>query len=72
MEEIFGDSDIALPEPMLTTPTTDPHLAPGWAAEPEWDGYHAQLARYGDGRVLLRSRRGTDMGDGGLTRRRRV
>ncbi|OQD57934.1 ATP-dependent DNA ligase [Streptomyces phaeoluteigriseus] len=46
---------------MLTTPTTDPHLTPGWAAEPKWDGYRAQLARYRDGRILLRSRRGTDM-----------
>ncbi|MFF3467760.1 hypothetical protein [Streptomyces sp. NPDC002619] len=27
----------------------------------KWDGYRAQLAAYGDGRVLLRSRRGTDM-----------
>jgi ATP-dependent DNA ligase len=27
----------------------------------EKDGYRAQLARYADGRVLLRSRQGTDM-----------
>jgi ATP-dependent DNA ligase len=27
----------------------------------ENDGYRAQLARYADGRVLLRSRQGTDM-----------
>ncbi|WP_211362841.1 hypothetical protein [Streptomyces phaeoluteigriseus] len=32
----------------------------GWAAEPKWDGYRAQPARYADGRVLLRSRRDTD------------
>ncbi|WP_405633238.1 hypothetical protein OG933_05120 [Streptomyces sp. NBC_00016] len=31
------------------------------SAEPKWDGYRAQLARYRDGHVLLRSRRGTDM-----------
>ncbi|WP_327188086.1 hypothetical protein [Streptomyces sp. NBC_01334] len=46
-----------LPQPMLTAPTSDPALPPGWAAEPKWDGYRAQLARYADGRVLLRSRR---------------
>ncbi|WP_405965724.1 ATP-dependent DNA ligase [Streptomyces sp. NBC_00723] len=50
-----------LPQPILTAPTADPTLPPGWAAEPKWDGYRAQLARYADGRVLLRSRRGTDM-----------
>ncbi|MFW3470073.1 hypothetical protein ACN24M_01005 [Streptomyces microflavus] len=36
-------------------------LPPGWAAEPKWDGYRALLARYADGRVVIRSRRGTDM-----------
>ncbi|MFJ3229229.1 ATP-dependent DNA ligase [Streptomyces sp. NPDC086783] len=50
-----------LPEPMLTTPVPGSDLPPGHAAEPKWDGYRAQLARYADGRVLLRSRRGTDM-----------
>ncbi|MFL9658678.1 ATP-dependent DNA ligase [Streptomyces sp. PB17] len=50
-----------LPEPMLTTPVVSPVLPPGAAAEPKWDGYRAQLARWADGRVLLRSRRGTDM-----------
>ncbi|MFH0176620.1 hypothetical protein [Streptomyces cacaoi] len=50
-----------LPQPILTTPTTDPALPPSWAAEPKWDGYRAQLARYADGRVLLRSRRGVAM-----------
>lgn len=50
-----------LPEPMLTTPVTDPGLPPGSAAEPKWDGYRAQLARWSGGRVLLRSRQGTDM-----------
>lgn len=50
-----------LPEPMLTTPVASPALPPGAAAEPKWDGYRAQLARYADGRVLLRSRQGTDM-----------
>jgi ATP-dependent DNA ligase len=28
---------------------------------PENDGYRALLARYADGRVVIRSRRGTDM-----------
>ncbi|MFE1590812.1 hypothetical protein ACFW6Q_34600 [Streptomyces sp. NPDC058737] len=50
-----------LPEPMLTTPVASPNLPPGAAAEPKWDGYRTQLARWADGRVLLRSRRGTDM-----------
>lgn len=50
-----------LPEPMLATPVPDPALRPGWASEPKWDGYRAQLAVYAGGRVLLRSRRGTDM-----------
>ncbi|MFH9821154.1 hypothetical protein [Streptomyces sp. NPDC017230] len=50
-----------LPDPMLTTPVASPVLPPGAAAEPKWDGYRAQLARYADGRVLLRSRQGTDM-----------
>ncbi|MEU0228184.1 ATP-dependent DNA ligase [Streptomyces sp. NPDC006284] len=50
-----------LPEPMLTAPVPGPDLPPGAAAEPKWDGYRAQLARWADGRVLLRSRQGTDM-----------
>ncbi|MFJ4276122.1 hypothetical protein ACIP29_36900 [Streptomyces coelicoflavus] len=50
-----------LPEPMLTAPVAGPDLPPGWAAEPKWDGYRAQLARCTDGRVLLYSRQGTDM-----------
>ncbi|MFF9607640.1 ATP-dependent DNA ligase [Streptomyces sp. NPDC014684] len=51
----------SLPEPMLTVAVESPALPVGWAAEPKWDGYRAQLAVYEDGRVLLRSRRGTDM-----------
>ncbi|MYQ96890.1 ATP-dependent DNA ligase [Streptomyces sp. SID4946] len=50
-----------LPEPMLTVAVDNPVLHAGWAAEPQWDGYRAQLAVYAGGRVLLRSRRGTDM-----------
>ncbi|MEW2268063.1 ATP-dependent DNA ligase [Streptomyces sp. NPDC047853] len=50
-----------LPEPMLTAPVPEADLPPGAAAEPKWDGYRAQLARWADGRVLLRSRQGTDM-----------
>ncbi|WP_329222309.1 hypothetical protein OG352_34380 [Streptomyces sp. NBC_01485] len=45
------------------SPSSDsvyPDLRPGCAAEPKWDGYRAQLAVYAGGRVLLRSRRGTD------------
>ncbi|MFF9705418.1 ATP-dependent DNA ligase [Streptomyces griseofuscus] len=50
-----------LPEPMLTVTVDSPVLHAGRAAEPKWDGYRAQLAVYAGGRVLLRSRRGTDM-----------
>ncbi|MGI5397650.1 hypothetical protein [Streptomyces sp. CA-251251] len=50
-----------LPAPMLTAPVPGPDLPLGSAAEPKWDGYRAQLARWADGRVLLRSRQGTDM-----------
>ncbi|MFC7987667.1 hypothetical protein [Streptomyces sp. NPDC057336] len=49
-----------LPEPMLAEPVAEPGLPPGWAAEPKWDGYRAQLARYPGDRILLRSRKGTD------------
>ncbi|MFF2205103.1 hypothetical protein [Streptomyces sp. NPDC058145] len=50
-----------LPEPMLTVAVDSPAVPAGWAAEPKWDGYRAQLAAYAGGRVLLRSRQGTDM-----------
>ncbi|MEU7428763.1 hypothetical protein [Streptomyces sp. NPDC040750] len=50
-----------LPKPMLTTAVNSPDLTPGWAAEPKWDGYRAQLAVHSDRRVLLRSRQDTDM-----------
>ncbi|RLV64210.1 ATP-dependint DNA ligase [Streptomyces sp. CBMAI 2042] len=50
-----------LPKPMLAEPVNNPVLPPGWAAEPKWDGYRALLARYADRRVIIRSRRGTDM-----------
>ncbi|MFF9206774.1 ATP-dependent DNA ligase [Streptomyces sp. NPDC014986] len=51
----------SLPQPMLTAAIDSPALPAGWAAEPKWDGYRAQLAVYAGGRVLLRSRQGTDM-----------
>ncbi|MFI1293328.1 hypothetical protein ACH4VM_33620 [Streptomyces sp. NPDC020792] len=51
----------SLPEPILTVAVDSPDLPAGWAAEPKWDGFRAQLAAYADGRVLLRSRQGTDM-----------
>ncbi|CAL9669624.1 ATP-dependent DNA ligase [Streptomyces sp. enrichment culture] len=51
----------SLPEPMLTAPVDSPALLAEWAAEPKWDGYRAQLAVHTGGRVLLRSRQGTDM-----------
>ncbi|MCX5097851.1 hypothetical protein OOK36_56495 [Streptomyces sp. NBC_00365] len=51
----------SLPEPMPTVAVDSPALPTGWAAEPKWDGYRAQLAMHAGGRVLLRSWRGTDM-----------
>ncbi|WP_436961497.1 ATP-dependent DNA ligase [Streptomyces sp. SudanB182_2057] len=51
----------SLPEPMLTVAVDGPALSAGWAAEPKWDGFRAQLAVHTGGRVLLRSRQGTDM-----------
>ncbi|MFF4590951.1 hypothetical protein [Streptomyces sp. NPDC001388] len=50
----------ALPEPMLTTPVSVPDLRPDCAAEPKWDGFRA-LIFVDAGRVVLRSRRGTEM-----------
>ncbi|MER7694125.1 ATP-dependent DNA ligase [Streptomyces sp. NPDC097610] len=49
-----------LPEPMLATPVPAPALLPGWAGEPKWDGFRA-LVSVDAGRVVLRSRRGTEM-----------
>ncbi|WP_079142280.1 ATP-dependent DNA ligase [Streptomyces sp. LUP30] len=49
-----------LPEPMLATPVPTPALLPGWAGEPKWDGFRA-LVSVDAGRVVLRSRRGTEM-----------
>ncbi|MFF8931543.1 ATP-dependent DNA ligase [Streptomyces longwoodensis] len=51
----------SLPQPVLTVTVDSPALPAGWAAEPKWDGFRAQLAVRPDGRVLLRSRQGTDM-----------
>ncbi|MET9765057.1 hypothetical protein ABZ016_39370 [Streptomyces sp. NPDC006372] len=48
-------------EPMLTVAVDSPAPPAGHAAEPKWDGYRAQLAVHAGGRVLLRSRQGTDM-----------
>jgi ATP-dependent DNA ligase len=50
-----------LPEPMLAEAVNRPELPTGCAAEPKWDGYRALVARYPDGRTVIRSRRGTDM-----------
>ncbi|MER6162728.1 ATP-dependent DNA ligase [Streptomyces sp. NPDC001868] len=46
---------------MLSTPVPVPELRPGWAAEPKWDGFRA-LVSIDAGQVVLRSRRGTEMG----------
>ncbi|MFF0094907.1 hypothetical protein ACFYSF_33900 [Streptomyces canus] len=48
-----------LPEPMLATPVPDPALLPGWAAKPKWEGFRALLSADA-GRLVLRSRRGTE------------
>ncbi|MFJ8752013.1 ATP-dependent DNA ligase [Streptomyces sp. NPDC102441] len=50
-----------LPEPMLAAPVPDPALPQGWAAEPKWDGWRALLS-VDAGRLVLRSRKGTDLG----------
>ncbi|MFF6983576.1 ATP-dependent DNA ligase [Streptomyces sp. NPDC008343] len=50
----------SLPKPMLATLTPDPTLQPGHAAEPKRDGFRA-LFSMDAGRVVLRSRRGTDL-----------
>nr|WP_241678903.1 hypothetical protein [Streptomyces lasalocidi] len=46
---------------MLTTAVDSPTLPAGWAAEPKWDSFRAQLAVRPGERVLLRSRQDTDM-----------
>jgi ATP-dependent DNA ligase len=46
---------------MLTAPVPVPDLRPGCAAEPKWDGFRA-LVSVDAGQVVLRSRRGTEMG----------
>ncbi|MGW5330736.1 ATP-dependent DNA ligase [Streptomyces sp. NPDC004014] len=51
----------SLPEPMLTVAVESPALPPGWAAEPKWDGFRAAVS-VDTGTVVLRSRRGTQMG----------
>jgi ATP-dependent DNA ligase len=50
-----------LPELMLTTAVPQPDLPPGFAGEPKWDGFRA-LVSVDARRVVLRSRRGSDMG----------
>ncbi|MCE7051888.1 ATP-dependent DNA ligase [Streptomyces purpurascens] len=45
---------------MLATTVPDPALPPGWAGELKWDGFRA-LVSVDAGRVVLRSRRGTEM-----------
>ncbi|MFJ5534160.1 hypothetical protein [Streptomyces sp. NPDC093261] len=47
-------------EPMLSAPVPGPELRSGWAAEPKWDGFRA-LVSVDAGRVVPRSRRGTEM-----------
>lgn len=49
-----------LPEPMLAAPVSDPTLRPGWVAEPKWEGFRV-LVSVDAGRVVLRSRRGSEM-----------
>lgn len=49
-----------LPEPMLAAPVSDPALPDGWAAEGKWDGWRALLS-LDAGRLVLRSRNGTDL-----------
>lgn len=60
---LLKESDVTwtLPEPMLSTPVPSPDLRSGWAGEPKWDGFRA-LISVDAGQVVLRSRRGTEMG----------
>ncbi|WP_371557713.1 hypothetical protein OG416_32920 [Streptomyces longwoodensis] len=53
----------SLPQPVLTVAVAvdSPATPAGWAAEPTWDGFRAQLAVHTGARVLLRFRHGTDM-----------
>ncbi|GHF36247.1 ATP-dependent DNA ligase [Streptomyces griseosporeus] len=50
-----------LPELMLTTAVPQPALPPGFAGEPKWDGFRP-LVSVDANRVVLRSRRGSDLG----------
>ncbi|MFC9891926.1 ATP-dependent DNA ligase [Streptomyces pilosus] len=59
MEGICYDVDSAGPDADHACARFRPASRRG--PEPKWDGYRAQLARYADGRVLLRSRQGTDV-----------
>ncbi len=58
MEGIHCDVDAARAD--AETPVSEPDLRPGCAAEPKWDGFRALLSAAA-GRVVLRSRRGTEM-----------
>ncbi|WP_254409684.1 hypothetical protein [Streptomyces sp. AC495_CC817] len=51
----------SLPAPMLTVAVDNPALPAGAAAEQKWDGFRA-LVSVDRVRVVLRSRRGTEMG----------
>ncbi|KOU50078.1 ATP-dependent DNA ligase [Streptomyces sp. WM6378] len=46
---------------MLATPTEDPVLPAGHAAEPKWDGFRALVGCWADGHVQIRSRSGGDL-----------
>lgn len=50
-----------LPEPVLSTPVPSPYLPPGWAGEPKSDGFRAAVL-VDAGQVMLRFRRGTEIG----------
>ncbi|GDY80692.1 hypothetical protein SAV31267_101770 [Streptomyces avermitilis] len=59
MEGIRCDVDAAGADAEHSVPK--PELRPGWAGEPKWDGFRAGVS-VNAGRVVLRSRRGTEMG----------
>jgi ATP-dependent DNA ligase len=48
-------------EPILAAPIRNLVVPAAWVAEPKWDGFRAFLAVRSDGRVMLRSRNGSDM-----------
>ncbi|MBR7830415.1 hypothetical protein KDK95_29210 [Actinospica sp. MGRD01-02] len=52
------------PKPMLTAAKNTTAVPAGFVVEPKYDGFRGMIARWHDGRVLIRSRKGTDLTTG--------